>query len=274
MGDLMPNLPIMHVDAFVTKPNVPFTGNPAAVCLLDTPRPDHWLRSIAAEMNLSETAYLLPQANGRYQLRWFTPTCEVDLCGHATLAAAHALWETQHAPNHQPVRFDTRSGELIARPDPSGAIILDFPATPPKACDLPTPLAESLGIQPSWQGKTKFDAFLVIDEPSILRRLKPDFHTLTEVDFRGVIVTSLSDTPGIDFLSRFFAPWAGIFEDPATGSAHCSLGPYWASRLGKSTLTGFQCSPRGAVITVRQATSSRVELVGHAVTVARGTLAV
>ncbi len=182
----MPNLPIMHVDAFVTEPNVPFTGNPAAVCLLDTPRPDHWLRSIAAEMNLSETAYLLPQANGRYQLRWFTPTCEVDLCGHATLAAAHALWETQHAPNHQPVRFDTRSGELIARPDPSGAIILDFPATPPKACDLPTPLAESLGIQPSWQGKTKFDAFLVIDEPSVLRRLKPDFHTLTEVDFRAL----------------------------------------------------------------------------------------
>ena len=269
----MSNSLILHVNAFVTEPNVPFTGNPAAVCLLDAPRPDHWLQSIAAEMNLSETAYLLPQAKGHYQLRWFTPACEVDLCGHATLAAAHALWETERASNHEPVRFDTRSGELVARPEPAGGIILDFPATPPKACRLSPALAESLSIQPIWQGKTKFDAFLVIDDPSILRRLKPDFHPLTEVDFRGVIVTSPSDTPGMDFLSRFFAPWAGIDEDPATGSAHCALGPYWAGRLGRSTLVGYQASPRGAVITVRQATSPRVELVGHAVTIARGTLA-
>jgi PhzF family phenazine biosynthesis protein len=270
----MSKLPIIHVDAFVTEPNSPFTGNPAAVCFLDRPRPDRWLQAIAAEMNLSETAFILPKDDGGYQLRWMTPICEVDLCGHATLAAAHALWETQQASNDQPIRFATRSGELLAAPDPSGAIILDFPAAPPQACDFPRDLIDSLGITPSWQGRNNFDAFLVIDDASTLRQLRPDYHRLSQLDVRGVIVTAQSDTDHIDFLSRFFAPRAGILEDPATGSAHCALGPFWAGRLGLSTLVGFQASPRGAMITVRQATSPRVELVGHAVTIARGTLAV
>jgi predicted PhzF superfamily epimerase YddE/YHI9 len=259
-------MPITQVDAFTDRP---FGGNPAAVCILDAPADARWMQDVAREMNLSETAFLHPEGDG-YRLRWFTPAVEVDLCGHATLASAHVLWETDRLRPDQPARFHTRSGLLTAR-QTAGWIELDFPATPAEPVNPPPGLTAALGVTPRWVGRSRFDYFLELDSEAQLRGLTPDFQALAAVPVRGVIITSKSAGPPYDFVSRFFAPATGVPEDPATGSSHCCLGPFWAGRLGKDDLLAYQASSRGGVLRVR-VQGPRVLLGGQAVTVLRGEL--
>jgi PhzF family phenazine biosynthesis protein len=262
----MAGIPIWQVDAFAERP---FSGNPAAVCLLNDNRDASWMQSVASEMNLSEIAFVRQLAEG-FELRWFTPAVEVDLCGHATLASAHALWESGVARSDDPIRFHTRSGELTA--SRNGELIqLNFPATPAEECNPPCGLLDALGVAPSFVGKTSFDSFLVVDSAQVVRSLRPDFRRLAEIPNRGVIVTAVSDDPRYDFISRFFAPAAGIDEDPVTGSAHCSLGPFWGEQLGKTDLVAFQASVRGGIVYVR-VHGDRVILGGRAVAFMKGEL--
>jgi PhzF family phenazine biosynthesis protein len=258
---------LLTIDAFTDEP---FRGNPAAVCLLDRRRDDAWMQSLAMEMNLSETAFLLRNGDG-WSLRWLTPTVEVDLCGHATLASAHALWEEGLLTAEQTARFQTRSGLLTATR--SGAWIeLDFPQKPEERADAPAGMLEALGIaSPRYVGRNKFDYLVEVGSEEEVRALTPDHATLRRIEARGVIVTSRGSAP-YDFISRFFAPGSGIDEDPVTGSSHCALGPYWAPKLGKTDLLAYQASPRGGVMRVRL-DGERVKLGGRAVTVLRGELA-
>jgi PhzF family phenazine biosynthesis protein len=263
--------PIFHVDAFTDRP---FAGNPAAVCVLSEQRDDGWLQSVAGEMNLAETAYLWRKEPG-WQLRWFTPAVEVDLCGHATLASAHVLWEAGYARRGTTLLFETRSGRLSAsHRNNGGAIELDFPAEPASASAPPPDLLASLGIEAAgFTGRNRLDYLVQIEGERVLRRLAPDFKRLAAAcgRARGVIVTAASDRPEHDFVSRYFAPGAGIDEDPVTGSAHCCLGPFWAERLGKKELSGYQASARGGTVAVR-VEETRVSLAGRAVIIARGEL--
>lgn len=260
------SLPIFQVDAFT---DTPFTGNPAAVCILPEPGDETWMQHVAAEMNLAETAFLYRLTDG-YSLRWFTPIVEVDLCGHATLASAHILWETGHLPPAEAARFHTRSGLLIAsrRED---EIELDFPATPAEPASAPTELIEALGLTPVYAGQSKFDYLVEVEGEEIVRQLRPDLGLLKRLSTRGLIVTSQAEGKGYDIVSRFFAPGAGIDEDPVTGSAHCCLGPFWSERLGKTEFVCYQASARGGFVRVRVA-GERVHLGGKAVTVLRGEL--
>ena len=260
-------LPIVQVDAFTDRP---YAGNPAAVCLLPAPREAEWLQLVAREMNLSETAFLVRQEDG-FDLRWFTPTVEVDLCGHATLASAHVLWETGLLRPHEQARFHTRSGLLTAdRHD--GWIELDFPAEPEERADPPAALVRALGAAPRYVGRNRFDYLVEVDSEETVRDLRPDLALLATVPTRGVIVTSRAASPEHDFVSRFFAPGVGVAEDPVTGSAHCCLGPSWAGRLNKQEFVAYQASARGGVVRVR-VRGDRVLLGGQAVTVLRGELA-
>ena len=264
---------LLQVDAFTAEP---FRGNPAAVCFLDQERDDAWMQSVAAEMNLAETAFLLPRpprSNTGYSLRWFTPVIEVALCGHATLASAHVLWEERLLAESDTAHFHTKSGLLTA--SRAGEWIeLDFPATLEQPSDPPPVLLESLGISvPVYVGRNKFDYLVEVESEEVVRRLDPDHAQLRGIPVRGVIVTSRSSSPDFDFVSRFFAPGSGVDEDPVTGSAHCCLTPYWSARLGKDEMVAFQASPRGGVVRVRLA-GDRVKLGGQAVTVLRGSLEV
>jgi PhzF family phenazine biosynthesis protein len=259
-------LAIIQVDAFTDKP---FAGNPAAVCILPAPRDERWMQDVAREMNLSETAFLHPENDG-YRLRWFTPAVEVALCGHATLASAHVLWQDRHLPEGAPARFHTQSGLLTAQR--RGAWIeLDFPATPPAPAEPPRGLVEALGVAPAAVGRSRFDYLVEVETEDMVRRLAPDLGALGRVEARGVIVTSRASAPGFDFVSRFFAPRVGVNEDPVTGSAHCVLAPFWAQRLGKTEMVAYQASARGGVVRVR-VLGDRVILGGQAVTVLRGDL--
>jgi predicted PhzF superfamily epimerase YddE/YHI9 len=260
--------PLWVVDAFTDRP---FAGNPAGVCLLDAPADDRWMQSLAMEMKHSETAFVRAVPEGGFSLRWFTPAVEVDLCGHATLASAHALWESGRLPLGQEARFHTRSGLLTAVPE-GERIRLDFPAKPLTQCPPPDGLLEALGTSAVFVRKNQFDYLVELQNEDELRRLKPDVARLQATPCRGVIVTA-AGSDGFDFVSRFFAPGAGIDEDPVTGSAHCALGPYWAEKLGKRELRAFQASRRGGVVEVRLS-GDRVHLLGRAVTVLRGELAV
>jgi PhzF family phenazine biosynthesis protein len=260
-------VPIYVVDAFAEKP---FHGNHAAICLLEERRAADWMQSVAAEMNLSETAFITPLETG-YELRWFAPEIEVDLCGHATLASAHVLWKERLIPTQQPICFQTRSGPLTCR-RAEDLIEMDFPSTPAAASEPHPLLLDALGVQPVFCGKSRFDTLVVVESEEIVRSLKPDFRKLRNVfGSRGIIVSSGSSDPRFDFVSRFFAPIAGIEEDPVTGSAHCCLGPFWSVRLGKSKMTAFQASRRGGIVHVRLV-ADRVILGGKAVTVTRGEL--
>jgi PhzF family phenazine biosynthesis protein len=261
---------IFQVDAFADRP---FKGNPAGVCLLEAACPDEWMQSVAAEMNLSETAFVLPLERG-FSLRWFTPACEVDLCGHATLATAHVLWERGVLAPDREARFETLSGRLTARRD-GDRIELDFPARPP----LPEPPAwadavvGALGIKPVTIGMSAEDVIFEAADEATVRSIAPDFATLRSLPARGVIVTSRSSDKRFDFVSRFFAPAVGVDEDPVTGSSHTVLAPYWAKKLGKTSFTAFQASSRGGVLQLRLA-GDRVKIAGQAVTVLRGELSV
>jgi PhzF family phenazine biosynthesis protein len=261
-------IPILVADAFTNRP---FRGNPAAVCFLDGPRDDAWMHSVAAEMNLAETAFLLPEGDG-FRLRWFTPAVEVDLCGHATLASAHVLWQERRANPGEAIRFHTRSGLLTVTRRGDG-IAMDFPANPDSRAEPPAGLCDALGVTPRHVGRTRFDYLIEVESAAAVRGLKPDFRRLRQVEARGVIVTASSDDPAFDFVSRFFAPGAGIDEDPVTGSAHCALAPFWAARLGRTALSGYQASARGGVVRVEFG-GERVTLIGQAVTVWRGALEV
>jgi PhzF family phenazine biosynthesis protein len=254
------------VDAFASRA---FTGNPAAVYVLEGWPAADWLQLVAREMNQSETAFLVKNIAG-YDLRWFTPKVEVDLCGHATLASAHVLWETGQAEGDQPIAFATKSGMLTASRRKE-AIELDFPLLREEPTTAPTGVAEALGIQPVYVGKSRHDLIVEADSEASVRSLKPDMTRLAAVATRGVIVTARSVDSSFDFVSRFFAPAAGIPEDPATGSAHCVLADFWQKRLGKSEFAAVQASERGGVLSVR-VSGERAILGGRALTVARGEL--
>jgi PhzF family phenazine biosynthesis protein len=258
--------PILQVDAFTSQP---FAGNPAAVCILGTTVDTPWMQRVAREMNLSETAFLRRQEQG-YELRWFTPSVEVDLCGHATLASAHALWELGHLPGHEIARFHTRSGLLTAERR-NEWIELDFPATPAVEAPPPPGLLSALGITPTFVGRSRFDYILEVESEDELRAVQPDFTALRRVESRGVMVTSRSSSSERDFVSRFFAPASGVDEDPVTGSAHCCLTPFWSAKLKKESMVAHQISTRGGVLRVRL-DGARVRLSGQAVTVMRGEL--
>jgi PhzF family phenazine biosynthesis protein len=260
------SVPVFRVDAFAERP---FAGNPAAVCLLDTPRKGPDLQRIARELSLPATAFVHAQGAG-FDLRWFSPTLELTLCGHGTLAAAHVLWEVGALAADAPARFATLAGPLVARRGEDG-VELDFPAEPASEAAAPPALAEALGVTPRWTGRNRLDYLLEVDAEATVRALAPDLARLAAVDARGVIVTARAEAGAFDFVSRFFAPRAGIPEDFVTGSAHCCLGPYWAERLGRSALTGYQASARGGVVRVRVG-AGRVRLAGRAVTVLRGSL--
>ena len=261
-------LRIIQVDAFTDRP---FAGNPAAVCVLPEPRPAAWMQDVAREMNLSETAFLVKQADG-YDLRWFTPLVEVDLCGHATLASAHVLWETGALGPGEQARFHTRSGLLTA--DRRGEFIeLDFPAQPERESTVPRGLWEALGVTPHYVGMNRFDVLVLVATEAVLRAMHPDFGRLRSVPVRGVIVTAQASSPEYDIVSRFFAPAVGVDEDPVTGSAHCCLAPFWAPRLGKDDFIAYQASARGGVVRVALR-GDRVRLGGQAVTVLEGELRV
>jgi predicted PhzF superfamily epimerase YddE/YHI9 len=260
-------IPICAVDAFTDRP---FGGNPAAVCVLDGWRPDDWLQLVGREMNLSETAFLVRREGNEFDLRWFTPRVEVALCGHATLASAHALWESGRAQRAE-IGFHTKSGRLTATPLSGGEIELDFPAKPATPCDPPPGLLDALGATAVAVGRNQFDYLVELASEAQVRRLRPDFGKLAATQCRGVIVTARSDDPRYDFVSRFFAPAAGVNEDPVTGSAHCCLSEWWGAKLGKDELVGYQASERGGVVRVKRI-GDRVKLIGRAVTVTRGEL--
>jgi PhzF family phenazine biosynthesis protein len=261
-------LPLHIIDAFASRP---LEGNPAAVCLLDHDRDTHWMQNVAAEMNLSETAFLLRE-NDRWRLRWLTPKVEVDLCGHATLASAHVLWDIEALDTKKPIVFDTRSGQLICTYRNSW-IEMDFPSEPPTAQTPPGALLEALGITGTVVGhkQNRMDYLVEVQDERALREITPDMSVLAKLPMRGVIVTARSENPEYDFVSRFFAPAAGVNEDPVTGSAHCCLAPYWAAKLGKAKMVGFQASKRGGVVGVALR-DDRVVLSGQAVTLVRGEL--
>jgi PhzF family phenazine biosynthesis protein len=260
--------PLFIVDAFTDHP---FAGNPAAVCLHEGPRDESWMQDLANEMNLSETAFLFPESDG-YRLRWFTPTVEVALCGHATLASAHILWETERLAANQVARFHTLSGLLTVTRN-GEQMEMDFPARRAEPCPEPAELTRALGASANYIGRNGMDYLVEVANEETLCQLKPDFITLATLPVRGVIVTCKSATSEIDFISRFFAPGSGVNEDPVTGSAHCALGPYWSEKLGKVDLVGFQASARGGTVRVG-VRGERVLLGGQAVTIMRGTLAV
>jgi PhzF family phenazine biosynthesis protein len=255
---------IIHVDAFTARP---FGGNPAAVCVLPAPPNEEWMRNVACEMNLSETAFLHPE-NGGYRLRWLTPAVEVDLCGHATLASAHVLWEDRHIPAEAEARFHTRSGLLTCTHN-DGWIEMNFPAKLAEQAEAPPQLTEALGASFVYIGRNQFDYLVEVEDEAALRALKPNHYLLRQLPVRGVIVTARGRE--YDFVSRFFAPGSGIDEDPVTGSAHSALAPFWSKRLGKAEMIGFQASARGGVVKVRVA-GDRVYMSGQAVTVLRGDL--
>jgi PhzF family phenazine biosynthesis protein len=264
-------LPLLVVDAFTPRP---FAGNPAAVCILSEAREEAWMQNVARDMNLSETAFVLPRPGSDmdFGLRWFTPAVEVDLCGHATLASAHALWEIGRLPRERAARFHTRSGMLDAKRE-GDFIALNFPTRAVRQAAPPAGLAAALGAEPVWVGGYATNDMLVeLASEAAVRGLAPDFAKLREVDARGFIVTARGSGE-YDFVSRFFGPRVGIDEDPVTGAAHCVLAPYWGEKLGKKAMTGYQASARGGVVRVRHE-GERTMLLGQAVLVSRGELLV
>lgn len=251
------------VDAFTVHP---FSGNPAAVCLLDQPADDSWMQLVAREMNHAETAFLHP-IEGGYSLRWFTPAVEVKLCGHATLASAFVLWHTGVLSADEIARFHTLSGWLTCQRE-GDWIAMDFPACPVVSCAAPAGLAEALGCEFTFCGSNGMDHLVEVADETTLRGLSPNHSALAPLSQRGVIVTCSSERPEFDFISRFFAPAAGVNEDPVTGSAHCALGPYWQAKLGRSDFTAFQASERGGTVKL-SVRGDRVLLRGQAVLMSR-----
>lgn len=266
--------PLYTVDAFT---RIAFTGNPAAVCLPDEAPEERWMQDVAAEMNLSETAFCWPKDDGGedvWRLRWFTPTTEVELCGHATLATVHVLLEEGHLDEDAEVTFHTKSGHLTCRREDEERISMDFPSHPPYAVEgILEDVTDAIGTEPLWIGENGLDRFALLEDEKAVRSLEPDLDRVAQIGGRGLIVTAEADDDAsdVDFVSRFFAPAYGVDEDPVTGSAHCSLGPYWANKLDEDTVVGRQVSDRGGTVHVT-VTDQGVRLAGHAVRVAEGEL--
>lgn len=258
------SLTIYQVDAFASKP---FQGNPAAICILPGPVREEWMQNLAGEMNLSETAFLYQEGDG-YRLRWFTPGAEVDLCGHATLASAHILYETGQLKSQEEVRFYTKSGLLTAKLE-EGWITLNFPATLAKEIVPSSELLTALGVKTQYVGQSPFDYLVEVESEEVVNKLEPDLAVLAKLPIRGVIVTSKASSSDYDFVSRFFAPGVGVNEDPVTGSAHCCLAPFWQEKMGKNNFLAYQASKRGGILKI-QVQGDRVYLTGPAVTVLRG----
>lgn len=260
-------LTIWQVDAFA---DAPLTGNPAAICILPAPRDEAWMQAVGREMNLSETAFLVRRADGSFDLRWFTPTVEVDLCGHATIASAHILWEESILPPDEAARFHSKSGPLGARRDGEW-IELDFPAHETAPTELRVDIAKALGAEPVFVGRARFDTLVELASEEVIRGLTPDMGMIEAVGRRGVMVTARASTAPFDYVCRFFGPGGGVPEDPVTGSIQSTLGPYWAAKLGKQDLLGYQASARGGTVRVRPR-GDRVLIAGKAVTVLKGEL--
>ncbi|MDP1930701.1 MAG: PhzF family phenazine biosynthesis protein [Gammaproteobacteria bacterium] len=269
---VLPNsseVPAYIVDAFTGEL---FRGNPAAVVVLTHPASELWMQQVAAEFNLAETAFLVPEASGRWQLRWFTPTTEVPLCGHATLASAHVLWnELGH--RQEALIFTTRSGELTAARR-NGTIALDFPAASVSVSSLEKTVIEALGVSPVEIAVTAQDLLIEVDSVREVRLYQPDMQVIEALPWRALMLTARNNGGAdahVDFVSRFFAPSIGIPEDPVTGAMHCALVPYWAERLGKTHMIAEQCSTRGGLLHLENA-APRVVLAGEATTFLRGVL--
>ncbi len=263
------SIPIALVDAFTDKP---FAGNPAAVCLLEHTMPDDWMQSVAMEMNQAETAFLVRE-DDHYRLRWFTPTVEVDLCGHATLASAKYLYDAGLVDPNTPILFETRSGTLSATPE-NGMISLDFPSIPSSPVQGSTVIGDALGADPVEVRRGRFDYLVELTSDAAVRTLEPDLSKLKQIEARGIVVTARADEgSNYDYVCRGFFPQSGIDEDPVTGSAHCMLAPFWAERLGKSKMMGYQASSRGGFVGV-ELIDDRVKLIGQAIIVLRGELQV
>jgi PhzF family phenazine biosynthesis protein len=256
------------VDAFTDKA---FSGNPAGVCLLEREMPEEWMQNVAAEMNQAETAFLIKEAD-HYRLRWFTPAVEVDLCGHATLASAKYLYEMGLSDTSTPISFETRSGRLTATPNSKDLISLDFPSIPSSPIQSLSALGDALGADPLLVHRGRFDYLVELKYDAAVRDLQPDLYKLKQFEARGIVVTAQA-APGsnYDFISRGFFPQSGIDEDPVTGSAHCMLAPFWAERLSKTKMTGYQASKRGGYVRV-ELVGDRVKLIGQAVIVMEGEL--
>jgi PhzF family phenazine biosynthesis protein len=271
--------PIAVVDAFTAEP---YRGNPAGICVLPAAASDEWMQSVAIEMNHAETAFLVKirtGSEGGYDLRWFTPGGEVDLCGHATLASAHYLWESEALSAEEQARFHTRSGLLTAERiivNGTAWIELDFPSEPVSAATTPEGLAAMLGADPVFVGRNRLDYLVELKDEMTVRSLRPDFKQIAALsdteDVRGIIVTATAGAGEADIVSRCFFPRFHIDEDPVTGSAHCGLAPYWIPRLGKQEIVAYQASARGGWLRLRIA-GNRVKLRGQAVTTLRGELA-
>ena len=258
----------LQIDSFSAAP---FAGNPAGVCLLSGSVSESWMAAVARETNLPATAFLsLQRQDGSFNLRWFTAHTELELCGHGTLASAHALYEAGHVGDGESITFQTRGGALTARRADEW-IELDFPVTPPEEITAPAGLLEALGVEARYVGRGRLDCLVEVADESVVRSVRPDLARLAAVKARGVIVTSRSATPDRDFVSRFFAPSVGIAEDPVTGSAHCCLAPFWAAKIGRPTLVAHQLSSRGGVLKLAVA-GDRVRIAGQAVTILRGEL--
>lgn len=261
------SLSLHLIDAFASQP---FTGNPAAVVLLDHLRPDAWLQSVAMEMHQSETAFLLPEKDG-YSLRWFTPMDEMDLCGHATMASAHYLYEEDLLAANAIAHFRTRSGLLTAERLADGQIAVEFPSLDFAPMRPPAGLDVMLGVTPKEVLRSTYDIICVLHSEDEVINLAPDMAAIARLDARGLVVTAVSNRKDRDFVSRCFYPGTGVPEDPVTGSAHCALAPYWRDALGEEDFTAFQASPRGGVVRC-ELEGDRVRLIGRAITTVRGTL--
>lgn len=251
---------VYHVNSFTDKF---FKGNPAGVCILEEATDTQRMQNIAMEMNLSETAFFYKEGNG-FNLRWFTPESEVDLCGHATLASAHILWETGICKEEN-IEFYTQSGTLYAKRE-NKYIVLDFPKEEDSQVDTPREIKDSLNVPIIYTGKNRMDFIVEVENGDIVSSLEPDFAIMKKLDARGIIVTGQSTDSKNDFISRFFAPREGISEDPVTGSAYCCLAPYWERKLGKSTLSAYQASKRGGNVKMT-VNNNRVYISGKAITV-------
>ncbi len=257
---------LIQVDAFTGKP---FAGNPAAVCLLDDERDPTWMQDVAAEMNLSETAFV-SRRKGDFDLRWFTPKIEVDLCGHATLASAHVLWAENEVGGSQSITFHTRSGPLVCHKR-TDRIEMDFPARPVEEADPPPGMIDALGVKPESVWRSAVSYLVELGSEDDVRDAAPDFPALGAIPDAWVCITAVAGTSGFDFVSRFFGPQAGIDEDPVTGSAHCALADFWSKKSGRTDFRAYQCSKRGGVVQVA-IDGDRIRLGGQAVTVFRGEL--
>lgn len=264
----MVEIPLFLVDAFAQRP---FSGNPAGVCLLAAPADALWMQQVGAELNQAATAFVAPSGSGSLSLRWFTATTELTLCGHATLAAAHVLWERGQGPD--PVVFDTAGGRLTAHAE-AGRVGLAFPALPPQPIPPPEGLVDALGgVEPGWVGRNDLDLFVELPSDGHVRELRPNLDRVAQLPTRGMVVTAVSSDPSFSFVSRYFGPKLGIPEDQATGSSHCGLGPFWGERLHTNELVGAQLSGRGGVIEVRlDRVPGEVYLIGRAITVLSGSL--